>query len=238
MNVLSQLSSVLELFLPEHCVICGATGASSSLCSVCRRAVGLELTRPATVAGLRPLPFPVVAAGEYGGSVARTVLGFKEQMRTDLVDVLGDALVRSILEFLRESGVEEPLVLVPVPSSLRSVGRRGFSPAELLAQDAAAKLERRHRLVVSDGLERPARVQIIRAQKKSSAFERQHQIQGSMRCARNTNFEGLSCLLVDDVVTTGASLGEAERVLSQAGARCKGAVTVAWVRRQGSPETE
>lgn len=234
--MLADLSSALELFLPQHCVVCGCTGAKGSLCSVCRRAVGLSLVRPQRVDGLRGIDFPVFAAGEYGGALARTILGFKEQMRTGVLDTLGDGLARCLLEVLPASA--EPVVLLPLPSSLSSVGRRGFMPAALLAEDAAAKVGRQRRVLVSPALERPLRRGKQGVQKRAGVFERQRQVVGSMRLARNTDFEGVPCLLLDDVVTTGASLGEAYRVLEGAGARCLGAVTLAWVPRRETAEGE
>lgn len=234
METLNDLRALAELFLPRHCTVCGATGCRSGLCTLCQRVVGLQLTKPQQVVGL-PEELSVVAAGEYNGLLARCLLGYKEHLRTDLTDVLSSGLARSISAY---EDIDGPIVLVPVPSSLKSIGRRGFSPAQHLTSAAYKKLPARLQthVLVSDSLQRVVQLRKTSAQKQMGRFDRQKEIQGTMKLVRGADFSGVRCLLTDDVVTTGASLLEAQKVLEKSGALVLGAATVAWVRRHSAPE--
>ena len=120
-------------------------------------------------------------------------------------------------------------MLVPVPSARRAVRRRGHDPVLRSARRAAATLRRsgqrgavvpalRHRRRVADqaGLGRRQREQNLR---------------GSLACTRSVVriVDGGCVLIVDDIVTTGATLRESARALVAAGVRPCGAVVVAVV---------
>lgn len=121
-----------------------------------------------------------------------------------------------------------PLVLVPVPTSPTALRRRG---ADLLADAAADATSRlRHRgvpMVTRPMLEHLGRV---RDQAGLSQVQRQKNLVGRFRCAACGPSD--TVVLVDDVVTTGATLAEARRALEAAGVRVGGAAALAATPRR------
>lgn len=204
----SVLAEALAFVLPVRCAGCDAV--DTALCDDCRRA--LEPDPHA-----RRIDDLVVRSGlVYDGPVARVIRALKEDGRTGLARALAPALRAAAASF----GLDDPdqLVVVAVPTSASAMRRRGYRVAELLARRAGWRPERALRTVRATadqrGLGRTARA---------------GNVAGSMR-ARGV--DGLRVLLVDDVVTTGATLREAARALGSAGAVVVGAVTVAATPRR------
>ncbi|MBJ2120995.1 hypothetical protein I6N91_08400 [Arthrobacter sp. MSA 4-2] len=262
------LRGFCALILPTSCVGCGRH--DTSLCRPCRRAFRRATVRPFRAeagAGSLPLrdsdgpesvtgappaaddagggfePLPVVAAGTYGGVVARVLLAFKNAGHTDLARPLAAALGGALLA-ARADLPAGPCLLVPVPTRGRSLRRRGYDPLGLLLDGLrrrgelpagsllARPVRHRHPGVRLDG--RPAGIPWIAparqgGQKGLGRRGRQENVAGSMRVRRRYRgrLEGVQCFVVDDVLTTGATLAEVVRVLRAEGAAVAGAVVLA-----------
>ncbi|WP_168581922.1 ComF family protein [Gephyromycinifex aptenodytis] len=189
----------------------------------------------AVLASRAPLPAlqlpgvvpPVWAAAHYGGALRQVILGFKESGRRDALGLLVDLLAASVRSGLARAGTGEVL-LVPVPSSRAATRRRGLVPINVLASAMLARerfpgvlcapvLTHRRRVLDSSGLDRAARAR---------------NLDGAVAVARAAHVSGAVCILVDDIVTTGASLAECARALRQAGAwPCAAAVVAATPNR-------
>ena len=163
---------------------------------------------------MRPLPFsrvwPVLA---YGGATTEAVLHLKHGRRRHLARPLG-ALLAPALAAAIDSGVD---ALCPVPLHPRRLRQRGFNQAlELLR--VAERLARRpgpRPLVFPDGLRR---IRDTPALGWESPASRRRIVAGAFAVHRPEWAEGRRVLLVDDVMTTGATLAECTRVLLEAGA--------------------
>lgn len=228
------VTAAAELALGSVCA--GCEGAPGLLCEACRD----DLRGPArllsgTYGGLR-----VAAAAEYGGAARGAVLAHKEQGRLGLAVPLGDALATSVVAVLESPGGcprcgERAVALVPVPSTRPVVRRRGHDPLARTTRRAAAVLRRvgydctvvpalRHRRAVADqsGLDAAAR----RANLASAL---------RVRPAGHTLLTARCVVLVDDVITTGATLAEAARALTAAGrSPCAAAVMTATPAQRSS----
>ncbi len=156
----------------------------------------------------------VWAAGPYEGPLRRAVLHLKHAGLTATVPALAEVMHGAL-------GAVSPDALVPIPAAPDRHRLRGLSGPGLLASNLAARLGVRCR----PELLAPARH--LPSQKDLSREERLENVRGGFR-ARPASV--LDILLVDDVMTTGATLGEAARVLREAGARRVEAVVVAAVR--------
>lgn len=190
---------LLETILPSTCVGCRKVGRT--ICAKC-----LEVLEPQPRAVSRGVSG--WSAIDYGKVATNAINAFKEHGRTALVG-----------EFCRLlDGIELPAnaVLVGLPSSASATRKRGFVPAELLADRLARRrsLKSSHALVFS---------RKIADQAKLSRDERAINLADSMLAKP---LHG-PVILVDDVVTTGASLREAARAMAAAGNQVAGFITIA-----------
>jgi predicted amidophosphoribosyltransferase len=214
------LDPALDLFLGSTCAACDTPGRA--LCQPC----DASLPRRGTVS--MPTPSPpglavVMAAGPYDGPLKAMVNAHKERQRLALAAPLGRVLAAVVADLVPPGEV----LLVPVPSTRSVVRRRGHDPLLRVAREAAASLRRdgREATVVQPlrALHRPA------DQAGLSADARQANLRGAMR-ARWLEPSG-QVVVVDDVVTTGATVREAQRALEAAGMTIAGIAAVAATQR-------
>jgi predicted amidophosphoribosyltransferase len=224
--------SLVELVLPGACAGCG-TGAGS-WCPACAG----ELFGPPRSARPTPSPPdlpPPYAIADYAGPVRAAVVEHKERGRVALARPLGEALARSAVEAANVAGIEGPVVLVPAPSRPAATRARGADPARRLAQVAARSMRRggREAYVLPALRVRPRARQPLDSAGLSAAA-RAANVAGTLevRAALRRPLRGRRVLLVDDVVTTGATLAEAARVLRAAGVEVFAAAVIAATPRR------
>ncbi len=231
-------AAAADLFLGSRCAGCGRPG--SALCLGCQRGLpsrpGLcwPDPPPPTLAVARVSPY---AAADYADLVRRLVVSFKDEGRADLGEPLGRMLAAVVEHLLlADLGVggdaPGPVELVPVPSPSASVRRRGRDPVADLARTAARLLRRRgqHVRVVR----RLAHGRTVRDQAGLSATDRAANLRGALRVVSVPATMGAAAvrLVVDDVLTTGATADESVRVLLAAGWPVRAVATVAATRRR------
>lgn len=198
------ISAAADLLLGATCPGCDEPGLW--LCPPCLEHVAGP---PADID--RGLPVPLVAAAPYRPVLAKAIPRFKDDGALHLDGMLGRLLARAVAELDRSPEA----CLVPVPSLRRSIRTRGYDHGMRLARVAG----RRCGLKVSRSLVRLDRGLDQRGLGKSA---RQANLVGTMRC----DSAPPTVILVDDVVTTGASLREAIRALTAAGSRVLGAAVI------------
>ena len=239
------LGATLELALPTTCGGCGSAGATC--CLACADEAG-HATYPGGARQVRPTPCPqgfppTWAASPYGAAARSALVAFKDGDRRDMVDVLAPMLSGAIaaalagdphLRAVLASG-NGPVFVVPVPSSPVAVRRRGDAPLELLTRAAVRWLGLSEpELVVAPALRLRRRVADqagLDHVQRADNLERAMQVQPRWRAS----IHGVTALLVDDVLTTGATLMEAARALDAGGASHVAAATVAATQRRGIP---
>jgi predicted amidophosphoribosyltransferase len=197
--------SLLELLLPRRCAGCGAPGLA--LCGRCAAVEPLVEPRP---------ELAVASAAEYAGAVRAAVLAYKERGRRDLVCVLAALLVLAI----RRLVLPPDFLLVPVPSARAVAAARGGDHVARLARRAGPQLPAR---TAAGALWLAASV---RDSAGLGASARARNLHHAMRAHPPPAGVG-SVVVVDDVVTTGATLREAARALRASGWHVAGAATVA-----------
>ncbi|MCB5912053.1 ComF family protein [Streptomyces pinistramenti] len=215
------------LVLPVDCAGCGRP--RTELCGACRGA----LARGGRGAGRvrivpRPRGLPGVWAGAvYADEVRAVLLAHKERGALRLAEPLGAALagaVRGLCEVRAGAG---PLRLVPVPSARSAVAGRGHDPVRRIALAAAAELRRTGAAAWVCPVLRQRRA--VADQAGLSARERSANVAGAIEVRGGASGPSVvaSAVLVDDLVTTGATLAEAARAVAAAGGRVVGAAVVA-----------
>ncbi|MFG2829832.1 ComF family protein [Streptomyces sp. NPDC048434] len=223
------------LVLPVDCAGCGRQ--RTELCAECRRVLARDGRGARRV---RPRPSPaglprVWAGAPYADEVRAVLLAHKERGALRLAGPLG-AVVAGAVRGLRPGG--GPQLLVPVPSARRAVAGRGHDPVRRIALAAAGELRRagsgarvlavvRQRRAVADQAGLSARQRLVNV---AGA----HEVPGAARRL----LAGRSAVLVDDLVTTGATLAEAARAVAAAGGRVIGAAVVAAPRSAFAVEGE
>jgi predicted amidophosphoribosyltransferase len=144
------------------------------------------------------------------------ILGLKESGRTDAAHALAPALCAAIAEALAERQQVPELVLVP--SGRAAYRRRGYHPLGLVMTRASVRHSRLLRFA-----------RRTRRQKALGIDERARNVHGAFT-ARG-DLSGRQVLIVDDVLTSGATLLEAARALRAGGAHVVGAATLAFTPR-------
>ncbi|SDZ41767.1 ComF family protein [Herbiconiux ginsengi] len=203
------LADAASLLLPVSCAGCGAP--DHVVCPACR----VELAPRLATVRAAPVPVPVVVALEYGGAVARVLSAVKEHGRTDALRLLAPAM-RAALSRTPAGRGPTDVAIVTMPSARAAVRRRGYRPVDLLVQSAGHRVRR------------PAGLVLIRAiadQAGLSAAERHTNLRGAMRASET--LRGRRVLLVDDVLTTGSTLAEGCRAVSERGGIVVGATCLA-----------
>ena len=214
------LSALAELVLGASCPGCGRVAAG--LCPDCRAA----LTRPPTVVVEHGLT--LAWAGAYADVLRETTLAAKERRALQMATMLGGLLARAVAALAVHEDAGGPLVLVPVPTVRAHVLRRGVDLPRLLAAGAARRLR-------GTGLD----VRVVG--RLSLARTPVDQI-GLDAAARRRNLAGAfvwrgptpagRVIVVDDILTTGATMTQAAAACRRAGASVLGGAVVARTPRR------
>jgi len=189
---------------------------------LCPRCGTPEISEPETCLDCRTKPPPwrgAVSVGPYQGGLRDLVLLLKNHACDELAVPLGELLAAA----LQRLGGPAPSLVTPVPTPWLRRLRRGYNQAELLSRVVARQLGRPHGALLvrrrggtQRGLTRAARLAL-----PSAVFVPHGRTAGTV-------------LLVDDVVTTGATLEACTRVLLRAGADDVVVATLARAARPGA----
>jgi len=223
----------------EACVARVGTQAETEqdvLCTRCGDAMGMESARFAVAMGVSECTMCRLAPPQFDRAVS--FANYEDEMRRMLhllkfegergvaEYVLGDAMAVAARKLRGDAAGE--LVVVPVPLFAAREKVRGFNQARLLAEAAVKRLRRVEPgwgLRLGSGvLERVKDTQALSA---LNPTQRRRSLQGAFRVADVEAVRGREVLLIDDIMTTGATARECARVLKRAGAAKVWVVTAA-----------
>lgn len=214
----------VEGLLPPTCVLCDAPGTlGMDLCASCMS--DLPHNRHACPRCAYPLPSnpqgPTICGTcqrqpphqdashipfLYQDTLPFLVVGAKYSGRLNLARLLGLCLAQS----LRQKGINQPDLIIPVPLHLQRLRERGYNQA----LEIARALSRELTIPVDPGL--CIRVRATRPQVGLESKDRQRNVLGAFGVTRPISVGHIA--IVDDVVTTGSTATEVARVLREAGA--------------------
>jgi ComF family protein len=229
------LASLGDLLLPPACAVCGALldQSASIVCPECLS--GFEpLTRPVCrrcgqpYPGAEPCPDcrenknsleKVRSVYAFGGTLQEAVLRLKLYHKTRLAAVFADRIAEADLFDLNLRDFD---LLVPVPLHKSRQADRGFNQSQLIGRRLSKLMD----LPLAPYHLKRARATGSQFQMRSKK-ERRENLKGAF-CVKNRHpFGGKAICLVDDVVTTGSTLGACAEALLKSGAKRVAAVTVA-----------
>lgn len=161
---------------------------------------------------------PVFALGGYAGARRQAILAIKEHGRRDLVAPLARALAIGVHRLLCWGMIDTPLTLVPAPTRRSAARQRGGDPVTRMARAAVAG---HPDISVVQALRMRA---LARDSVGLGISARERNIAGRVLLRTRPSTE---VLIVDDIVTTGATVRESVRVLQGAGVRVVAVLAVA-----------
>ncbi len=233
------LDAWLDLVLGSCCSACGTPGRA--LCRGCAGALPVR----ASLCWPTPIPAGLVppwSTGEYAEPLRSLVVDHKDGGRLSLARPLGSLLAVAVAAAHHAAAggsaagpvhrvhPVHPVCLVPVPSHPSVARSRGQDPMLRIAHAAAGTLRRQGVSVLVCPLLRVASRPGDQA--GLGAGERAQNVAGRFRLRREGAPRPGALLLVDDVITTGATLREAQRALEAGGLHPVAAATVAATRRR------
>lgn len=223
------IGPVLDLVFPVLCLGCG--GQTDSPISVCERcSSGIDrYTEPFCLTCKRQLfdrpdcpdcgrdSWLLYPFGNYIDPLKEIIISFKFRSLTGACDFAVDALCE---QFAERIFALEPTYLVPIPLHPMRRMTRGYNQAEILADRIGERL----RLPVADDF--LVRKKHRREQARLSEHDRPANVKGVFEAMADAD-PGERVLLIDDVVTSGATVREARRVLIEAGFEIPGCIAIA-----------
>ncbi len=203
-------SMFLDMIFPPKCIFCrGIVSSGQFVCEKCEKEI-------LHTSGEKCIYLP--GSGEtilctapylYSGKIRESILRFKFYGQKDFADFYAESMSVQIGKSFPEARFDS---VTSVPISGERYKTRGYNQSELLARAVAKRLGLPYR-------EYLVKLRNNREQHKLSEKERRSNVRGVYRIRDGEQTEEKSILLIDDIVTTGATLGECGCVLLDGGAK-------------------
>jgi ComF family protein len=245
--------AIVSVFFPAGCRICETLLTRASrvpICDVCLASFEAPLETRCEICGqglawLTPKEGepPVCRAcqqktyafararsyGLYDGPLVQAIL----LLKWERIEPLGAWFAQRLAELVRrEAELLAVDVVVPVPLHRQRERERGYNQARLISKPLARKLDLPHRAVLLTRTRPRPNKQVL------SLEERWESVRGAFATRPGSQVDNQRVLLVDDVMTTGATLDACARALLDSGAKCVIGITVARAARNPLPAQE
>ncbi len=173
-----------------------------------------------------------VAYGDYQGRMKDAIHALKYDRLHPAARGLGRMLARAIAQLADQA--PGAMLVVPVPLHRAKLAQRGFNQARMLAGEALKLLQKSHpawRLTLAPGV--LVRLRATESQAGLTPWERRMNLRGAFKAGDPAAVKDRDVLLIDDIMTTGATARAAARALIEAGAASVWVATLARARRSG-----
>lgn len=208
--------NIMNWLFPAHCTGCGKSG--TDLCAVCFEKI--PKAEPHLDENIHPI------FSYRHPPLRRLIWELKFKGRYGIADIFGEVLADAALSLLEDEalyGESKEVVVIPIPSSVSGKKKRGYNQATLLAKAMIAKTTIPMTLL-EDVLIKTK--DTTRQSEIKHRGDRLKNLVGAFAIPHHS-LKGKVVLLIDDVVTTGATIKEARRALRTAGASRIYAITLA-----------
>lgn len=226
---------LLSLLWPCACLVCGAP--NRECCARCTAELRGAMGHAALIRS--PAGAEIWGFGVYDGALRTLLIAYKHGGSTRIAKLLGDLLSGPLREAIRARDGPLPPLIVTVPSRPAKVRERGFRHVDLMVRLALRRLRGSgdpRAYVVTGALQtlpgRTGQVGLQTAQRERNAalLRVPKRMRGRLR--------GREVVLVDDIVTTGATLQAAARVLAAVEVRVIGIVVLGATKRRSADQSE
>lgn len=225
------INNIIEFIFPPICISCNtynnetdylvcspcwerAANRDYPICSSCRHPVGSN----GICAKCKDLNyFPVFSLGEYKDPLKAIIHQYKYHGLKRLGETLAEKLMDRFQDNLAKYGSD---LIIPVPLRSYREKSRGFNQAAVLADIIGKRLNR------PSAPEALIKIRRTADQARLDLKQRLENIKGSFKVS-NVNLANKKVIIVDDVITTGATVAEAARVIIEAGAKPVAVCTIA-----------
>ena len=222
--------TIIDLLFPIHCLNCRQEG--EFICSSCFKKILINKKYYFDKNNI--LKKTIVAGCKEDELLKQAVYKYKYNFIKDLAKPLGQLIINKLLEDIKEKDLKK-FILMPIPLHQKRLRWRGFNQAELLAQEVNKKLNipvinnllirTKHTLPqakIKKAFQRRQNIHnVFELNKRNKPCIRKMDRHGLFRFLKGTapdqklpDFKNKTLILVDDISTTSATLGEAARTLN------------------------
>jgi ComF family protein len=244
--------AIVSVFFPAGCRICERLLTSASRVPVCGECLASFELLPKLICEICGLPLAFARPDDehpllcrachdktyafdrarsyavYEGAVVRAIL----MLKFEQIEPLGEWFAERLAGLIRANGEKMAAdVVVPVPLHRQRERERGYNQAALISKPLAKKLQLPHKAVLLMRTRARPDKQVL------SLEERWESVRGAFATRPGSQVDNQRVLLVDDVLTTGATLDACTRALRDAGAKSVIGLTVARAVRNPLPGT-
>ena len=218
--MLGAMHSLKNLVFSDICIGCGSP--NSKFCLNCQSNWNGQVKK--SFIGNIPLFFK----SDYNKEAASIILLAKENFNTQAIKVLSKSIADSIIFALKDLSISQSVSIVTVPSSKSSIRRRGRDHIDYLAIEVVKQIK--YQGFACEYVPLLIVKKNIKDQSKLNGRQRIENTKGKFGL-RGCEFPQDAIFLIDDLVTTGSSMSEAIRALSEAKMRISGLVSACAVGR-------
>jgi competence protein ComFC len=201
-RVLSRIKKfIIDILFPVECLGCGKEEVW--LCEKCLETIplGFRIVE-------REYLDKILVCGSYDNELLKKAIHtFKYNYAVEL----GEPLGKILLKVLRKVSLPEEFFFVPVPLHKKRLKERSFNQAEILAGEVAKEFG----VPTANVL---CRVRYTTPQVELDGKDRQKNVQEAFCCLEQSKVKNRNIILIDDVLTTGATMGECAKILKESGA--------------------
>lgn len=195
--ILIAYREILNIIYPieEKCMVCDEDGFIG-ICPSCKSRINKAKNEGT-----------ILSYGFYGGILKSLILKFKYESNYNV----GYLLANFLIEIIRESEIDIDIICY-IPMIRKDERKRGFNQCKLIANEIGYNLN----IPVSNCIKK---VKHTKEQKKLTKEERIKNLIGAFEVKSNEDIKNKRVLLIDDVMTTGATIGECTKILKKSGVK-------------------
>jgi len=218
--VLKSIHSLKELIYPNICLCCSKTGAK-----ICHNCSKYWLANPNKSKVENNCLFFVTV---YDETTSPIILAAKESGNREAVKLIARSITSSISFAILNLGISQPINLVTVPSQLSAIRRRGRDHIKDLVQEVIIQLNQQNIDAIYLPILKP--IKKIKDQSDLNGLQRKENMSHAF-IVKSSSISQSAVILIDDLVTTGASIQEGVRALTEAKITVDAVVTACAVGR-------